>query len=177
MRRELDGVVSEATFVLSEGKRTPLSPGDFTSVLREATVSRGGLQVSGEAKADGPGGGGEGERGCAQAGAVQRGVVARGEHERGVRGPPVENRAALGVMNDGTALVGGLAMALVSNMYEEEAPRPAGGPGRQHGGGQRARGAAGLALNVTSEGSRRSAGVRRPNVAAESVGWGSSRWA
>ena len=38
VRRELDGGVSEAAFVLAEGKRTPLAPGNFTSVLREATV-------------------------------------------------------------------------------------------------------------------------------------------
>ena len=46
-------MVSEANFALAEGKRTPLAATDFTSLLKEATVSRGGPELRAEALLDG----------------------------------------------------------------------------------------------------------------------------
>ncbi len=161
VRRELDGAVSEATFVLAEGKRTPLAPGNFASVLREATVARGGPETPVLVKASAaprklvpfnvglvPG--------------VSVNAVAAG-------GVPVENRAAVGVMNDGAALTGGLAMALVSNMYEEEVRGVAVAMGVNTSGGKVRGAQLATALNVASgelNGLQMTAGV---NVAAESV--------
>ncbi|HYI00625.1 caspase family protein [Hyalangium sp.] len=163
VRRELNGGVSEATFALAEGRRTPLAPGDFSSVLREATVSRGGAEAVGVAEVK-------------ASGAPRKLVPFNFGLVPGVSvnsvtagGGPVENRAAVGVMNDGTALAGGLALALVSNMYEEDvrgvsaagAVNTAGGPVR---GAQLA-----TALNVAAEdlnGLQATAGV---NVAGGSV--------
>ncbi|MBN1206321.1 MAG: caspase family protein, partial [Myxococcaceae bacterium] len=123
VRRELDGAVSEATFVLAEGKRTPLAPGDFTSVLKEATVARGGMEAPVVAPVVAPA---EAPAAVAVASGPPRKRVPfnmglmPGVSINAAAGAPVENHVALGVMNDGTALAGGVAMALVSNMYEEE---------------------------------------------------------
>ncbi len=117
VRRELNGAVSEASFLLAEGQRTPLTPGEFASVLREATVSRGGEALG--ARSDAP---------VAQ---VQAGGRRRVPFNMGLvpgvsvnaaasGGLPVENQVAIGVMNDGAALAGGVALALVSNAYSEE---------------------------------------------------------
>ncbi|WP_304608697.1 caspase family protein [Hyalangium versicolor] len=153
VRRELDGMVSEADFSLAEGKRTPLVVADFTSVLREATVSRGGPELhsavplvsapAGEVAAAGPG------RVLVP---VNVGFLP-GMSLNAVKsgGAPVENRAAFGVMNDGTALVGGLAMGLVSNMYEEEVRGVSMAFAVNTAGGSVRGSQASLALNVAGE--------------------------
>jgi Caspase domain len=120
VRRELDGVVSEATFALTEGKRTPLAATDFTSVLREATVSRGGPEMRSEARMGAPAVEVAATHGPRRLVPVNVGLLPGVSVNAAAGGGPVENRAAFGVMNDGTALSGGLALALVSNMYEEE---------------------------------------------------------
>jgi hypothetical protein len=155
VRRELNGAVAEATFVLAEGKRTPLAPGNFTSVLREATVARGGLGTSATPRKLVP-------FNVGLVPGVSVNAAAAG-------GAPVENRAAVGVMNDGTALMGGLAMALVSNMYEEEVRGVAVAMGVNTSGGKVRGAQLATALNVASgelNGLQMTAGV---NVAAESV--------
>ncbi|KFE66172.1 caspase family protein [Hyalangium minutum] len=170
VRRELDGGVSEAAFVLADGKRTPLAPGSFTSVLREATVSRGGAEPVLEARAGVSAAEVGASAGTRKVVPFNLGLLPGvSVNAAAAGGGPVENRAAVGVMNDGTALVGGLALGLVSNMYEEEvrgvamavAVNTAGGPVR---GGQLA-----TALNVAGEdlnGVQMTAGV---NVAGGSV--------
>lgn len=119
VRREASGSVSEASFVLSEGKRTPLAPLDFTSAPSEATVSRGDAPVAVAAvPAQSP------------AGVVPSrvyvpfnvGLVPGVSSNAFLTGrAPVANRFALGVVNDGAALVGGVALALGMNQYDAEA--------------------------------------------------------
>ncbi|MDY7230217.1 caspase family protein [Hyalangium rubrum] len=168
VRRELNGAVSEASFVLTEGQRTPLAPTHFGSVLREATVSRGG------------------EAPVLTAGAPVAAVSAAGPGRRLVpfnagllpgvsinavaaQGGPVENRAAVGVMNDGTALAGGAAVALVSNAYDEEVRGLAMAAGLNVAGGSVRGAQLATALNVAREdlnGLQMTAGV---NVAGGNV--------
>jgi hypothetical protein len=164
VRRELDGSVSEATFVLTEGQRTPLAPTNFSLVTREATVSRGGPAEHGEAQVEAPtvvpGGVPGGVPGVeARVRAAGRKLVSFNAgllpgvslNAVSAGGGPVQNLAALGVINDGTALVGGLAVALVSNMYEEEVRGVAMAMGANTAGG-RVRGAQlSTVLNVAGE--------------------------
>ncbi|WP_224247671.1 caspase family protein [Hyalangium gracile] len=121
VRRELDGVVSEAQFALAEGKRTPLAPTDFTSVLREATVSRGGAEVRQDVRMMAPAAEMAASSGPRKLVPFNMGLLPGVSLNSVSTSGPVENRFALGLMNDGTALAGGAALALVSNMYEEEA--------------------------------------------------------
>ncbi|MBN1204180.1 MAG: caspase family protein [Myxococcaceae bacterium] len=121
VRRELNGAVSEANFLLAEGQRTPVTPGEFASVLSEATVSRGGEVLGGpsdapvaQVQARGVGGRKRVPFNLGLVPGVSVNAAAAG-------GLPVENQVALGVMNDGAALAGGVALALVSNAYSEEA--------------------------------------------------------
>ncbi|TSC24039.1 caspase family protein [Corallococcus sp. Z5C101001] len=107
-RRELDGGVSEATFTLKEGVRTSLAPGDFLGVGHEATVMRGGGALTGASQ----------ERrmfpvNLSLVPGVSTNTLRAGR-------APVENRFALGVVNGGTALGGGLALGLVGNVYDAE---------------------------------------------------------
>jgi hypothetical protein len=170
VRRELDGTVSEASFVLAEGKRTPLAPGDFTSVLREATVARGGPETPVALRLGAP-------VAEVRAGGAPRKLVpfnvgllpGVSVNAAASGGAPVENRAALGVMNDGAALSGGLALALVSNMYEEEVRGVAMAVGVNTAGGSVRGAQMATALNVAGgevNGLQMSAGV---NVASGSV--------
>jgi hypothetical protein len=119
VRREVSGSVSEASFVLSEGKRTALAPLDFTSAPSEATVARGGPLVPlAEVPASPP-----------VVAAPSRmyvpfnvGLVPGVSSNAFLSGhAPVANRFAFGVVNDGAALVGGAAFALVMNQYDAEA--------------------------------------------------------
>ncbi|XXF78398.1 caspase family protein [Myxococcaceae bacterium GXIMD 01537] len=112
VRRELSGSVSEATFTLADGKRTQLGLGDFAGITGEATVSRGGPLPAEGAAASTP-------RVPLLFNASFLPSVSTNAMLAGVR--PVENRIALGVVNGGTALVGGGALALVMNQYEAEA--------------------------------------------------------
>jgi hypothetical protein len=108
-RRELDGGVSETAFTLKEGVRTPLAPGDFLGVGHEPTVMRGGgggLPVSAMGRTRLP-------VNLSLLPAVSTNRLRAGRAQ-------VENRFALGVINGGTALGGGLAMGLAGNMYDAE---------------------------------------------------------
>jgi hypothetical protein len=169
VRRELDGTVSEASFVLADGKRTPLAPGDFTSVLREATVARGGPETPVALRLGAP-------VAEVKAGGAPRKLVpfnvgllpGVSVNAAASGGAPVENRAAIGVMNDGAAL-SGLAMALVSNMYDEEVRGVAMAVAVNTAGGSVRGMQMATALNVASgelNGLQMTAGA---NVAAESV--------
>ncbi|CAM4324582.1 caspase family protein [Corallococcus soli] len=111
-RRELDGGVSETAFTLKEGVRTPLSPGDFMSVGREATVMRGG-------------GGGMPLPSMTPEGRVRLPVnvsliPAVSTNQLRAGDAQVENLFALGVINGGTALGGGLALSFLGNVYDAE---------------------------------------------------------
>jgi hypothetical protein len=173
VRRELDGGVSEASFVLAEGKRTPLAPTDFSSVLREATVSRGGPELHSEAQAMAPTAEVKASGGARKLVPFNVGLLPGvSVNAATAGGGPVENRAAVGVMNDGTALAGGLAVALVSNVYEEEVRGVALAVGLNTAGGSVRGAQLATALNVTSEdldGLQMTAGV---NVAGGNVRMG-----
>ncbi len=169
VRRELDGGVSEANFVLTEGKRTPLAPADFSSVLREATVSRGGPEVRAEAQVAAPTAEVKASGSGRKLVPVNVGLLPGVSVNAAAGGAPVENRAAVGVMNDGTALVGGLAVALVSNSYEEEVRGIELATGLNTAGGSVRGAQLSTALNVTSrdlDGLQMTAGV---NVAGGNV--------
>ncbi|MBJ6760541.1 caspase family protein [Myxococcaceae bacterium JPH2] len=110
-RRELSGTVAEAAFVLRDNARTPLAPADFVSVPGELTALRGGPAPAGE---------------LASAGLRVRLPVnlslvpSVSTNAVAVGSAPVENRLALGVVNGGASLGGGLAIGLVSNWYDAE---------------------------------------------------------
>ncbi|RKI64522.1 caspase family protein [Corallococcus sp. AB049A] len=106
-RREWDGGVSEAAFTLKEGARTPLAPGDFLGVGHEATVMRGGgVAVSPQGRQQLP---------------VNLSLVpSMSTNTLRAGRAAVENRFALGVVNGGMALGGGLALGLAGNVYDAE---------------------------------------------------------
>ncbi|NOK12357.1 caspase family protein [Corallococcus exercitus] len=109
-RREWDGGVSEAAFTLKEGARTPLSPGDFLGVGHEATVMRGGGGGSAPLSPQGR-----------QMLPVNLSLVpSMSTNTLRAGRAQVENRFALGVVNGGTALGGGLALGLAGNVYDAE---------------------------------------------------------
>ncbi|MBN8230444.1 caspase family protein [Corallococcus macrosporus] len=109
-RREWDGGVSEAAFTLKEGARTPLSPGDFLGVGHEATVMRGGGGGSAPLSPQGR-----------QMLPVNLSLVPSMSTNTLRAGRAlVENRFALGVVNGGAALGGGLALGLAGNVYDAE---------------------------------------------------------
>ncbi|WNG26764.1 caspase family protein [Cystobacter fuscus] len=111
VRRELDGGLSEASFVLSEGRSTQLVTASFSSVLGEATVSRGGpVDEVGEAV--------PGRRRLAFNFGIVPGVSS---NDWFARGAEVENGWALGFMNHATALKGGASLSVLSNAYGDEA--------------------------------------------------------
>jgi len=111
VRRELDGSLSEAAFVLTEGQGTTLSAANFASVPGEATVSRGGPKEEHEVDTS-P---------TRRRLTLNLGFVPGMSTNALLAGDaPVENRLALGVMNDGTALTKGVALAFISNVYDEE---------------------------------------------------------
>ncbi|MCY1040649.1 caspase family protein [Corallococcus sp. bb12-1] len=108
-RRELGGSVSETAFTLKEGVRTPLSPGDFMSVGSEATVMRGGA------------GGMSMPSGGRVLLPVNLSLIpAVSTNQLRAGDAQVENRFALGAINGGTALAGGLALGLLGNVYDAE---------------------------------------------------------
>ncbi|RKH02089.1 caspase family protein [Corallococcus carmarthensis] len=109
-RREWDGGVSEAAFTLKEGVRTPLAPGDFLGVGHEATVMRGGGGGSAPLSP-------QGRRmlpvNLSLVPSMSTNTLRAGRAQ-------VENRFALGVVNGGAALGGGLALGLAGNVYDAE---------------------------------------------------------
>ncbi|ATB33916.1 caspase family protein [Melittangium boletus] len=110
VRRELDGSLSEAAFTLTEGQGTTLSAANFASVPGEATVSRGGPKEAHEV-----------DTSSRRRLLLNLGLVPGVSTNALLAGDePVENRLALGVMNDGTALKKGVALAFISNVYDEE---------------------------------------------------------
>jgi hypothetical protein len=126
VRREVEGGASEARFILAEGQRTPLAPAQFAGVPLEATVSRGGPEVSAAAP------------GVAAAPYVSEATAVVSREGRMVvpfaaslfpplstnalraPGRRVENQWAVGGVNGGEALRG-VAMSLGANWYTEEA--------------------------------------------------------
>jgi hypothetical protein len=105
--------VAEAAFVLKENERTPLAPDNFMGVASEATALRGGPLVAGGA-ALGPTGRMRLPINLSLFPALSTNAMRAGT-------APVENRFALGGVNGGTALVGGVALSLVGNWYDAEA--------------------------------------------------------
>ncbi|RKG56185.1 caspase family protein [Corallococcus sp. AB011P] len=108
-RREWDGGVSEAAFTLKEGARTPLSPGDFLGVGHEATVMRGGgggMSLSPQGRVQLP-------VNLSLVPSMSTNTLRAGRAQ-------VENRFALGIVNGGAALGGGLALGLAGNVYDAE---------------------------------------------------------
>ncbi|WP_223639903.1 caspase family protein [Corallococcus sp. EGB] len=108
-RREWDGGVSEAAFTLKEGLRTPLAPGDFLGVGHEPTVMRGG-----------GGGVAVAPQGRVQLPVNLSLVPAMSTNTLRAGRAQVENRFALGVVNGGAALGGGLALGFAGNVYDAE---------------------------------------------------------
>ncbi|RKH38776.1 caspase family protein [Corallococcus llansteffanensis] len=145
-RRELGGSVSETAFTLKEGLRTPLSPGDFLGVGSEATVMRGGGGLA-PAHAVSP----EGRMRVPVNLSLVPGVSI---NTLRVGSAPVENRFAVGFINGGTALGGGLALGLLGNMYDAETRGAALSLGFNHAGGTVDGAQLSLAANVAGGGVR-----------------------
>ncbi|ADO68391.1 caspase family protein [Stigmatella aurantiaca] len=141
VRRELGGGMSEASLVLTEGKSTPLAAAHFSSVLSEATVSRGGpAGAEAEVSAVGPA-----RRRVPFNASLVPGVsfnaLVAGE-------APVENAFALGVVNDGTALHGA-ALGLGANVYGEEVRGLSAAVGMNMAGGKTRGVQASVGLNIS----------------------------
>ncbi|OJH35732.1 peptidase [Cystobacter ferrugineus] len=110
VRREVDGGLSEASFVLAEGRSTQLVTASFSSVLGEATVSRGGPVE--EVKEAVPG---------RRRLAFNFGIApAVSSNDWFARGAEVENGWAFGFMNHAAALKGGVSLSVLSNGYGDE---------------------------------------------------------
>ena len=146
-RRELGGSVSETAFTLKEGSRTALSPGDFLGVGREATVMRGG----GGGQAPQPALSPEGRRRLPVNVSLLPGMST---NTLQAGNASVENRLAVGFINGGTALGGGLAMGLVGNVYDAEVRGLAMSLGFNHAGGRVEGVQLSLAANVAGGGVR-----------------------
>ncbi|MET0405489.1 MAG: caspase family protein [Cystobacter sp.] len=114
VRRELDGALSEASFVLTEGRRTTLATESFTAIQGELTVSRG---VTGGEDAPLEATPRDRVRLAFNLGlvpGVSTNVLLAGHQE-------VENQWALGLMNHAAALAGGASLGLLSNAYDARA--------------------------------------------------------
>ncbi|MFP2902891.1 caspase domain-containing protein, partial [Corallococcus sp. 4LFB] len=109
-RREWDGGVSEAAFTLKEARARRFRPATSWGVGHEATVMRGG---GGGSPALSPRGRQLLPVNLSLVPSMSTNTLRAGRAQ-------VENRFALGVVNGGAALGGGLALGLAGNVYDAE---------------------------------------------------------